>query len=179
MQLGTARPDHGPRRTTLHGRERMDPRRLHPTGATRHRRDRPDRGRPVNDAEFQAAKRAALVRQGHHCQRCGRNVHDPALWPGRSGHHRQLRRTADPQVRHSPENIIVLCGSGTTGCHGWIHVHVAEARRNGWIVPVGSEPASTPVRDWTGRWQLLLPDGTARTLTPGELIAIRTKEEPQ
>ncbi|WP_303168555.1 hypothetical protein [Bifidobacterium dentium] len=131
----------------------------------------------MNDDEFQAAKRAALVRQGHHCQRCGRNIHDPSLWPGRSGHHRQLRRTADPQVRHSPENIIVLCGSGTTGCHGWIHAHVAEARRNGWIVPVGSEPASTPVRDWTGRWQLLLPDGTARTLTPGELIAIRTKEE--
>ena len=80
-------------------------------------------------SEFADSKRAALERQGWHCLRCGTNIHDPSCWPGRSGHHRQLRRAADPDVRHSPANIVELCGSGTTGCHGWVHQHVAEAER--------------------------------------------------
>ena len=92
--------------------------------------------------EFEDSKRVALVRQGWHCLRCGTNIHDPSRWPGRSGHHRQLRRAADPDVRHSPANIVILCGSGTTGCHGWVHQHVAEAERLGLIVPVGLDPCS-------------------------------------
>lgn len=102
--------------------------------------------------EFEESKRIALERQGWHCLRCGVNIHDPARWPGRSGHHRQLRRAADPDVRHSPANIVELCGSGDTGCHGWVHRHVAEAERLGLIVPFGMDPLAIPVRDWRGKW---------------------------
>lgn len=42
-------------------------------------------------SEFDDSKRIALERQGWHCMRCGANIHDPSRWPGRSGHHRQLR----------------------------------------------------------------------------------------
>ena len=83
----------------------------------------------MSDRQFQESKRIALQRQGWHCLRCGTNIHDPSLWPGRSGHHRQLRRRADPAVRDLPCNIVELCGSGTTGCHGWAHAHPAEAER--------------------------------------------------
>ena len=126
-------------------------------------------------SEFADSKRAALERQGWHCLRCGTNIHDPSCWPGRSGHHRQLRRVADPDVRHSPVNIIELCGSGTTGCHGWVHQHVKEAERLGLIVPFGIDPLSTPVRDWHGRWLWLNQDGTATPLTMRETLTIQTE----
>lgn len=80
----------------------------------------------MSDRQFQESKRVALARQGWHCMRCGRNLHDPSVWPGRSGHHRQLRRRADPTMRDLPCNIVELCGSGTTGCHGWAHAHLAD-----------------------------------------------------
>ena len=100
----------------------------------------------MSDRQFQESKRIALARQGWHCLRCGTNIHDPSLWPGRSGHHRQLRRRADPAVRDLPCNIVELCGSGTTGCHGWAHAHPA------------------------GDWWWLLDDGTAQRLTQIEII---------
>lgn len=94
----------------------------------------------MSDRQFQESKRVALQRQGWHCLRCGTNIHDPSLWPGRSGHHRQLRRRADPAVRDLPCNIVELCGSGTTGCHGWAHAHPAEAERFGYIIPSWRDP---------------------------------------
>lgn len=130
-------------------------------------------------SEFDDSKRAALERQGWHCLRCGTNIHDPSRWPGRSGHHRQLRRTADPDVRHSPANIVELCGSGTTGCHGWVHQHVKEAERLGLIVPLGADPRDVPVFDWRGRWLRLNQDGTAITLTQTEIILLQTKGNRQ
>lgn len=106
----------------------------------------------MSDRQFQESKRIALQRQGWHCLRCGTNIHDPSLWPGRSGHHRQLRRRADPAVRDLPCNIVELCGSGTTGCHGWAHAHPAEAERFGYIIPSWRDPLSVPIRDWNGDW---------------------------
>ena len=117
-------------------------------------------------SEFADSKRAALERQGWHCLRCGTNIHDPSCWPGRSGHHRQLRRAADPDVRHSPVNIVELCGSGT------VHQHVKEAERLGLIVPLGGDPRTTPVRDWQGIWLRLNQDGTATRLTAMEVATL-------
>lgn len=51
--------------------------------------------------------------------------------PGGSLHHRQGRGGPDP---HRLANIILLCGSGTTGCHGWVHAHPEESYRAGWMV---------------------------------------------
>lgn len=62
------------------------------------------------------------------CVRCGAAL--SASWPGYSHHHRQSRSVGPDR----PDNLIMLCGSGTTGCHGYIHGHPAEARANGWII---------------------------------------------
>lgn len=124
----------------------------------------------MSDRQFQESKRVALQRQGWHCMRCGRNLHDPTVWPGRSGHHRQLRRRADPTMRDLPCNIVELCGSGTTGCHGWTHAHPAEAERVGYIIPSWRDPLNAPIRDWNGDWWWLLDDGTAQRLTQIEII---------
>lgn len=82
-------------------------------------------------------------------------------------------------MRHGPSNIVELCGSGTTGCHGWVHQHVREAERLGLIVPLGRDPRTTPVRDWRGDWLRLNQDGTATTLTQTEIIILQTKGNRQ
>ena len=59
------------------------------------------------------------------CSKVGTNIH-----------HRRPRMmggTSDPRVNDA-RNLIVLCGSGTTGCHGWIESHRATARRDGWLL---------------------------------------------
>lgn len=116
-------------------------------------------------AEFERNKPVVAERQDWHCLRCGTNTHGDA-WPGHSTHHRQSRRFHD----HGPANLVRLCGSGTTGCHGWVHGHPAEAERLGLIVPGWLDPRDVPVRDWRGDWLWLLDDGTARRLTQIEII---------
>lgn len=73
---------------------------------------------------FERVKGPVAARQDWHCMRCGKNTHGAC---DHSTHHRQLRRHADPDVRDCPANLIRLCGSGTTGCHGWVHAHPYEA----------------------------------------------------
>lgn len=59
-------------------------------------------------------------------------------------HHRQGR---DP-FNSSPSNLLLACGSGTTGCHGRIHRDVEWARERGYIVPDSWDYRVVPVRYW-------------------------------
>ena len=104
------------------------------------------------------AKIAALVdaRDGEACVRCGdRGVEF-------SRHHRKLRSRRGKDVA---SNLILLCGSGTTGCHGWAHSNVEEATRACYIVASWHVPAEVPVlmrrlgvRPWTTHVWCLLDD---------------------
>lgn len=67
------------------------------------------------------------ARDGYACIRCGMSL--KAISGSR--HHRQRRRDGG----HTVPNLILLCGSGTTGCHGWVHDHPDKARACGYIVP--------------------------------------------
>lgn len=69
-----------------------------------------------------------LTRDGYQCWLCRENVGGGVY----SLHHRQGRTGADP---HRYSNLIVLCGTGTTGCHGWVTVHPAQAYDLGLSVP--------------------------------------------
>lgn len=76
----------------------------------------------------------ALVRQrdGHRCLRCDRSILDSPA----SIHHRVPRRmggTSDPRS-DDPRNLVTLCGTGTTGCHGWVESNRNEARESGWLL---------------------------------------------
>jgi len=83
-----------------------------------------------------------IYRDRESCRRCGR-------WAdGGSIHHRRPRGmggTSDPVV-NLPANLVLLCGSGTTGCHGWVEANRVQAREDGWLVPMGVDPADVPVR---------------------------------
>lgn len=80
-----------------------------------------------------------LERDSHRCVRCG--VHLAGRFY--SVHHRKLRRHGD----HTSANLITLCGSGTTGCHGWVHDNPDLARdpELGYLVRSRTEPGTVPV----------------------------------
>lgn len=94
------------------------------------------------------------------CQRCGTYTADGSL------HHRQGRGGADP---HRAASLALFCGSGSTGCHGYIHAHPAESYRNGWMVRRLSRnrcedvPLLTP-----SGWVLLNTDGTTTSVKEGD-----------
>jgi hypothetical protein len=94
-----------------------------------------------------------LERDEGKCFRCG-----TALTSWHSCHHRRLRSGGGTTTL---DNLIMLCGSGTTGCHGWVHKHAQEARSNGWIVSrYGTGPADVPARHWQWGLVYLTEDGS-------------------
>jgi hypothetical protein len=63
-----------------------------------------------------------------------------------------------PEWINGPANLITLCGSGTTGCHGWVEAHPMFSREAGWSVRRGLVlPADVPVLYPEG-WVLLTDD---------------------
>jgi len=87
---------------------------------------------------------AVFGRSGFKCERCGKS-----LGGGEhvSVHHRSPRGmggTHDAKV-NSFSNLMALCGSGTTGCHGWIEKNRAIALEEGWLVSKWGDPSTTPV----------------------------------
>lgn len=72
------------------------------------------------------------ARAGGRCERCGRAVLV-------ANHHHRLLRSQG--LLDAPSNLVRLCGSGTTGCHGWVHANPADATLAGYIVRSGGEPA--------------------------------------
>lgn len=83
-------------------------------------------------AEIRAA---VLERDGYQCARCGRPcVYDHSI------HHRILGNRKDMRA----SNLVTLCGSGTTGCHGWVHAHPTLAQDDGYIVSKFHKAQDTP-----------------------------------
>ena len=89
----------------------------------------------------QATVRDVKARAQDRCERCGTS--DALRW---SLHHRKPRGmggSKDPMI-HSPANILLLCGSGTSGCHGWVESHREQAYEDGLLVYRNDDPAEIP-----------------------------------
>lgn len=76
-------------------------------------------------------RRIVQRRDRYRCAMCDRET--GSHWSGDSIHHREPRSHPFDRL-HQPENLLQLCGSGTTGCHGWVHAHPARAYRLGYLV---------------------------------------------
>lgn len=86
-----------------------------------------------------ATRELVRWRDRDRCRRCGA--------PTWQIHHRQPRGmggTRDPRV-NSPANLVLLCGTGVTGCHGWVESHRALAREQGWLVSQWADPVDVPI----------------------------------
>lgn len=104
---------------------------------------------------FLKGRGTALVRaRSEICEVCGSR-------PGESFSH---RIAASRGGTWAPSNGVRACGSGTTGCHGWLKMHPTWAGEGGWhirhdlrlpdIVPVFIVTPVAPL----GGWHLLLDD---------------------
>lgn len=85
-------------------------------------------------------------RDDRRCVRCGRSLYSLSG----SRHHRKLRSQCTRVEKHQVQNLILLCGSGTTGCHGYVHAHPETAYENGWMVRSWQDQLDVPVRTWHG-----------------------------
>lgn len=76
------------------------------------------------------AQRVAIIERDRGCARCGLELGPMSL------HHRLPRRMGGTRdVRSSdPRNLVVVCGSGTTGCHGAIESNRTKAYAGGWLL---------------------------------------------
>lgn len=103
-----------------------------------------------------AIREAVLERDGYACTRCGVAIQRPFY----SLQHRDARGLGGSRLRHTMDNLVTLCGSGTTKCHGHVESQRAESYALGWLVPNGAVPEEWPVLRWT-------PDGP-RWMQPGD-----------
>jgi hypothetical protein len=63
-------------------------------------------------------------------------------------------------------NLLLLCGSGTTGCHGRVESHRAEAYVAGWLLRSGEHPEQVPVLIHARGVVYLTPDGDYQEGSP-------------
>ncbi|MGY1773534.1 hypothetical protein [Blastococcus sp. SYSU D00813] len=101
----------------------------------------------------QAAREAVAARSGGRCEAA---IDGVCLGPAGNVHHRRRRGVGDDP--HAVHNLLHLCGSGTTGCHGAAHRQPALAMHFGWIVSAYADPAAQPVQV-RGRWVRLTGGG--------------------
>lgn len=125
--------------------------------------------------DFTAATvRAAFFdREQERCFRCRRPLRFEDRGHGWSAHHRKPRGmggTSDLAVANIA-NCLILCGTGTTGCHGWVESWRAIAEDFGYLIRREARiatPAGTPVRRMDGTLWLLRADGVAEQLNEQE-----------
>lgn len=114
----------------------------------------------------QRVREQCYSRDGAHCVRCARNV---VNYPS-SLHHRKPRGmggSRDPRS-FDPRNLVLVCGSGTTGCHGWIESHRDVARSEGWLLR-SLDDLDQPLITLCGTEIRLYADGTSTETFDTEL----------
>jgi hypothetical protein len=84
------------------------------------------------------------------CQWCGAFIRFGS-WMGYSLQHRRARGMGGSRhsTTDSPSNLVLVCGSATYGCHGWIESHPFEASNLGFRLPQSATPSSVPISTHT------------------------------
>lgn len=107
---------------------------------------------PSKDTGPSAKLRALVEARDKACVRCGAVVPRDED----SIHHRIPRGRGG---ENTAENLLLLCGSGTTGCHGYVESHRTEAYNHGYLVRTGFDPLDVPVLLAGKAWAYPSPDG--------------------
>ena len=99
------------------------------------------------------------------CARCGKGLSFDRRGVDWSVHHRAARGmggSKQPWV-NLPSNLVVACGTGTTGCHSWIETNRETAYETGWLVRRHGNvrPVHIPVFHATHGLVWLTDDGRA------------------
>lgn len=107
----------------------------------------------------QEVRQAVIARALFRCERCG-----DALSSAMSIHHRRPRGMGGTKriETNYTSNLLALCGTGTSGCHGWIENNRQEAYENGWLVSQRDEPTQVAVKSFLYGWVYLDDEGGLR-----------------
>jgi hypothetical protein len=94
-------------------------------------------------------RQMVFMRAGYRCERCGKRLSENGYV---SVHHRKPRGMGGSKgvELNLPSNLMLLCGSGTTGCHGYIESNRSEAYEQGWLVYRNADPAKEMVKICNG-----------------------------
>lgn len=104
----------------------------------------------------QTVKDDLAARAGGRCEVCGTRLTGP--W---SRHHRRPRRMGGdrrPDVNELA-NLLLICGTATTGCHGRIESDREWAYTHGYLLPADTTPDQVPVV-YRGHLVILANNGT-------------------
>lgn len=118
-------------------------------------------------------RKAVIERDRSICQWCGRYCDTTGDY---SLQHRRARGMGGSKRPETdlPGNLVLVHGSGTTGCHGAIESQRAEAVRRGFNVPQHLTPAKVPLLVHSGpagRWVRFDDDGNdPETIPAGDAI---------
>lgn len=98
-----------------------------------------------------AQRRAIIARDQGCCVACGTMVADPDTgdpWRQYSIQHRSARGMGGTKssAANEPANLLLMCGTGTTGCHGRAEHNPAWAAENGYRVGSWDDPETIPVK---------------------------------
>ena len=96
---------------------------------------------------------------GPTCQWCGRVVDVQSGFY--SLQHRRARGMGGSRLpdTNQPQNLVLVCGSATTGCHGFIESHPHVAAERGFRLAQSMNPAHCALVDYRGNAWWLTPDG--------------------
>lgn len=122
----------------------------------------------------QRQRLAVITRDESRCARCRKGVGNIPS----SVHHRKPRGmggTSDPRC-NDYRNLVLLCGTGTTGCHGWVEYHRADAYDEGWLLRSYDE-LNYPAMRTDGAWLTLTRDGRSFT-SPLRMLPAPEAGEP-
>jgi 5-methylcytosine-specific restriction protein A len=102
-----------------------------------------------------ATREIVYGRAGLACELCHRPAYQGSV------HHRRPRGMGGSKAKwlNMPANLLLVCGSGTSGCHGKIESYREMAYNAGWLLRWGEEPEHRPFVDSFGRWWKLDNEG--------------------
>lgn len=94
-------------------------------------------------------RQIVLDRDLYRCIRCGAYI---GPFGDYSIHHRRPRGMGGSKRPETdlPANLLTLCGSGTTGCHGYIESHREEAYEQGLLLHQTDNPEGISVTTFRG-----------------------------
>lgn len=96
------------------------------------------------------------------CERCGCGLERNR--GGYSIHHRRMKGMGGDRRpdTHLPANLLLLCGSGTTGCHAVVHHVQLEARDEGFLVSRYADPEQVAFLSSRLGWAFVDNEGQIR-----------------
>lgn len=128
--------------------------------------------RPADTGPDAATVAVVVEREQGRCVRCAIAIRGER---GRdwSIQHRRARGSGGdrrPETNQA-HNLLLMCGSGTTLCHGWVEHNPTAAAEHGWAISRYADPAAEFVDHAIHGRVWLLADGGISHRAPGQVAA--------